>query len=267
MNIIPLRKSEPDGATYTRPENIELFIRATLDWPFEKLVERAKIINRQHPDYVPSEVLMYHLRSTRHDNSDTRFEPLYSIMVTRIEIACPRANSRVGNIETENLRAADLRNALVEHVVDLILRDRQEYCEQLDFFEIRFDRAIRLAKFDKYRRASRREDQKVPLEYDDETGDVVHEVEEALARLRAHAWSVEEDLTYQIQVRQAIKALPESERKVINMLLAEIPIESENSDEQSIVRLLGCTEKTVRNRRDRAILKLRIALGLEKHHE
>lgn len=47
------------------------------------------------------------------------------------------------------------------------------------------------------------------------------------------------------------------------MLEAGISIESKDPNEPSISRELGCTPKTVQNRRNRALKKIREQLGLE----
>lgn len=262
--IEPLRKTTMDGVVYHRPPEIERFIERTLDRPFDELIDRALIKDRRHADYVPSEVLMYHLRTTRRDNSDARFEILYSIVKGRIEHACPRPNRHVGDTELEIARIAELRDLIVERVVDLILEDRQAYCDKLDIYEIRFDRAVRMLRIDKFGVVARRENPKTPLEYDQESGDIAAEVEEALAALKATALSKEEELTYRIQVRRAIDALPDDERRVIDMMLADLPIEADDPKEPSISALLGCVEKTVRNRRNRAYAKIKTALRLEE---
>ena len=49
------------------------------------------------------------------------------------------------------------------------------------------------------------------------------------------------------------------------MLLQELPIDSKDKEVKTIVKVLGCSEKTVRNRRDRAFVKLRDALKEEEH--
>ena len=46
-------------------------------------------------------------------------------------------------------------------------------------------------------------------------------------------------------------------------IILDIPIETNKDGEASITELLGCVEKTVRNRRDRAFAKIRQALELE----
>jgi len=262
MSIEKLRKKKKNGQLYNRPATIEAYIAQTLDWPFDRLIEQATIHDRRHAEYVPSEVLLYHLRQTKSDNSDARFLALYNIIQDRVEAACPRANTMVGDRQFEDARLAEIRDLMVEFVVDLIFEDRLEYSEKLDFFEIRFDRAVRLVRINKFRRVGRKENPKESLEYDD-SGDIPADVEEALERLKKASWNKEDELTYRIHVRRAIDALPTEEQKVIDMILADIPIEAQDEDEVCITGLLGCTPKTVWNRRNRAIKKTREALSVE----
>ena len=89
------------------------------------------------------------------------------------------------------------------------------------------------------------------------------QVEEALTRLNPASNSIEDEITYRFQLQQAIDTLPEDERRVINMIFAEIPSESKDPEVQTISKLLGCGPQTVRNRRDRAVEKLQKMLGTE----
>lgn len=62
MHIDPLRKRNDSGEIYTRRPPVTELIKKSLQWPFEDLLDRAAIRHRHHSDYVPSEVLVYHLR-------------------------------------------------------------------------------------------------------------------------------------------------------------------------------------------------------------
>lgn len=73
MDIDPLRKRKTSGELYTRRSPIIQYIERCLHWTFDDLLDRASIRDRRHSDYVPSEVLVYHLRQTKSDNSDGRF--------------------------------------------------------------------------------------------------------------------------------------------------------------------------------------------------
>ncbi len=262
IDIPPLRKRTKEGALYTRPAEIEKIIVETLDLPFEDFVARAKQRNRCHPDYLPSEVLVYRIRLTRRNKTDGQFNALYSVLCERIHRSCPSAITRADGRTSVLGKLMDVREYVVDRFVTLILKDRDGYSERLDFFEIRFDRAVRLLRKDAFSEVSRRYKPLSPLEYD-ESGDVPEDVEKSLALRNPQSMTREEKVTYRFQVRRAIDSLPEMERRVIDMLHAEIAIESKNPDEPSISGVLGCTPKTVRNRRDRAVRRIQEILGVE----
>lgn len=262
MNIEPLQKRKTTGELYTRRLPTLQYIETSSQWPFSELLERASIRDRRHSKYVPSEVLVYHLRQTKLDNSDGRFVQLYDILRNRIEAACPRPNRHAGEKIHEDARLSEIRDATVNHVTELMFTDRQGYDEQLDIYEVVFDKAVRAAHITKLRKVNRRERATEDVE-DEVTGDVRAVVEAALERYKKVGLTAEEDLDYRIHLRGAINALPTDEREVIDLMLADIPIETNKDGEPSITELLGCVEKTVRNRRDRAFAKIRQALALE----
>ena len=63
--IPPLRKRTRDGTLYVRPPEIEDFIVETRELPFEEFIVQAKKLDRNHPDYLPSEILVHRIRATR----------------------------------------------------------------------------------------------------------------------------------------------------------------------------------------------------------
>lgn len=262
MNIEPLRKRKTSGELYTRRLSTLHHIETTSRWSFDDLLDRASIRDRRHSDYVPSEVLVYHLRQTKSDNSDGRFIQLYHLLRDRVEAACPRANRHVGEAIHEDARLSEIRDATVDHVTELMFTDRQDYDEQLDIYEVVFDKAVRAAHITKLRKVNRRERANDDVE-DNVTGEVRAVVEAALELYKKVGLTTEEDLDYRIHLRGAIDALPTDEREVIDLLIADIPIETNKDGEPSMTELLGCVEKTVRNRRNRAFAKIRQALELE----
>ncbi|WP_306046577.1 hypothetical protein [Nioella sp. MMSF_3534] len=262
MVVQPLKKRKIGGELYTRRPPTMQYIEKSVQWPFDELLNRASIRDRRHSEYVPSEVLVYYLRQTKSDNSDGRFIQLYDILRDRVEAACPRANRRMGEKVHEDARLSEIRDATVDHVTELMFTDRQDYDEQLDIYEVVFDKAVRAAHITKLRKVSRRENASEDIE-DEITGEVRAVVEAALDRYKKVGLTAEEDLDYRIHLRDAINALPTDEREVIDLILADIPIETNKDGEPSMTELLGCVEKTVRNRRDRAFKKIRQALELE----
>lgn len=264
--IEPLRKHKSTGERYTRRSPIIDFIARSSAWPFADLLQRAANTDRRDSDYVPSEVLVYHLRSTKADNSDSRFVAIYNILRDRIQAACPRANCQVADKTFEDARIAEIRDTTIDYVTELMFMDRHGYDEGLDIFEVVFDKAVRSAHITKLRKVNRRESANEDIE-DAVTGEVRAVVEAALDRYKSAGLTAEEDFDYRIYLRRAIDALPTEERKVIDLMLAGIPIETNKEGELSMTELLGCVEKTVRNRRDRAFAKIRTALNLESQDD
>ena len=262
FDIPPLRKRTQGGELYSRPPEIEEAILETLALPFDDLMERARIRNRAHPEYVPSEVLVHRLRATRDNNSDDQFNALYSVLIERVNRSCPRSVTRVDGGIGEVGSLMDVTEYVRERFVTFILKDREKYEEKLDIFEARFDRAVRSLKESAFREVLRHGKPLTALEYE-LSGDVPDDVEEFSALLNVPSMTPEEEITYRFQIRRAIDSLPETERRVVDMLEAGLPIESQNPDEPNISGLLGCTPKTVRNRRDRAIQRIRETLGVE----
>lgn len=258
----PLKKRKTDGELYTRRSPTMQYIEKSLQWPFDELLDHASIRDRRHNDYVPSEVLVYYLRQTKSDNSDGRFIRLYDILRDRVEAACPRANRNFGEEIHEDARLSEIRDATVNHVTELMFTDRQDYDEQLDIYEVAFDKAVRATHITKLRKINRRENVNEDI-VDEVSGEVRAVVEAALERYKQVGLTAEEDLDYRIHLRDAINALPTDEREVIDLILADIPIETNKDGEPSMTALLGCVEKTVRNRRDRAFAKIRQVLELE----
>ena len=227
-------------------------------------MERAKLGDRDHPQYLPSEVLVHRIRATRDTKSDEQFNGLYSVLRNRIFRSCPSVRTQRDGRAGEIGQLLDVREDVFERFVTLLVKDRDKYEDKLDFFEIRFDRAVMLLRKSAFRKVESRDEPLNPLEYDD-SGEVSKEVEEHLSLLDPRPMTPEEEFTYRFQVRLAIDSLPEMERRVIEMLEAKVPIESSNPDEPSIARVLGCTPKTVRNRRARAIRRIRETLDLETY--
>ena len=107
--IEPLRKHKSTGERYTRRSPIIDFIERSRAWPLADLLQRAAIRDRRGSDYVPSEVLVYYLRSTKADNSDSRFVAIYNILRDRIQAACPRPNRQIAERTFEDARIAEIR--------------------------------------------------------------------------------------------------------------------------------------------------------------
>ncbi|MTH94598.1 hypothetical protein, partial [Roseibium sp. RKSG952] len=108
---------------------------------------------------------------------------LYNILRDRIEAACPRSNRQVDDKVYEDARTAEIRDATVDHITELIFIDHHGYNEQLDIYEVVFDKTVRTAHITKLRKVNRRENATEEVE-DTLTGDVRAVVEAALDRYK-----------------------------------------------------------------------------------
>ena len=141
----------------------------------------------------------------------------------------------------------------------LIGQDHTQPSDKLDFYEIGFDGALHKLKIDCLRKLGPQRLKTAPLD-DPETGEIAAPVEEAAQHFLDGAASALDDPAFRSALFAAIDGLPEDERQVVGLLLKGLPIDAKVEKTVTIARVLGCTERTVRNRRDRAIAKLRSAL-------
>lgn len=266
IEIPPLRKVKQDGLLYRRRQPIETMLIELACAPTEVLAQRARIIDRRSPNYIPSEVLVHWIRQTRYHKSDAQFNALYPLLKQRILHACPTKDIRANGVDAVVGTYADIQEHVLERVVRLLLRDRSSYEEKLDIYEVVFDRAIAKLRDSAFRSIFARENSLVPIEYE-ESGEITSEVEDSLSRYSTESMTPEEDLTYRFQLRAAIDSLPKDERRLIDMEEAGYPDQSEDPEVKTIAKLLGRTPKTVRAMRKRAYQRIRERLCIEVQHD
>ena len=241
---------------------MEASIDALLNFPRAELVERCRISDPSHPSYVKSECVLYFIRQAKSDNNDRSFEALFRILRIRVQRALPAVDRSAEEGESALVQASaiEIRDAVLFRFQELLCLDRAGYDERLDYFEIRFDGAIANLRRTARRKTWKEENRSQPLSYDDETSELSSEVEDALARLNPQSPEKNDDPAYRKRFAAAIDSLSEDQRRVIVLLLRDIQIESKDPEAVTIVKVLACSEKTVRNRRDRAFKALRAAL-------
>lgn len=256
--IEPLRKRKLDGSLYTRPAKIEAKLAELSMLSREDLLTRSEITNAIHPAFVPSECLLHFVRAAGKDES-AAFKGLYKTLFARMVGRFPRQKT---NGQRETMTSERIREEAIGRFHELLSIDCHGYCEKLDYFEVRFDNALTTLRLDASKPAWREQRRTAPLE-DEETGEPSAEVEDAAGSLDLLALS-DLDPHYRLLLDAAIDSLPDEERTVVTMLRQEYPIESKEPGVLSISSVLHCTEKTVRNRRDRAFAKLRVTLPSEQ---
>ena len=248
--IDPLTKRRKDGTPYLRPENIEVLLPALADLPRDTLLERARIRDRKHTDYVPSECLLHFVRASRLDNFDSWFERLYKVLVERVLRAVPRPEAG-GN--TASIVAENIRNAVFDRFVELLSKDRRQPDDTLDFFEVRFDLAVKRLRLDAQERAWREDNRSDALDQDsDQTeADAV-----AATAIDPFEESIFSDPLFRDRVYLAIDDLPPEQSRTMHLLLLGWPILSNDPAVMTIAKALGCSDRSVRNHRARALKTL-----------
>lgn len=238
------RKS--DGRLYERPAEIESAIDALLLLPRETIVARLVVREARDIDYIPSEAIIHLLRETRADNSDSYFNSLYRELVRRVARLLPSSDLRTGDGKgATDARLEKVRDEVLQRLEDWVLEDRLRPDTCLDIFECKFNFAVgklqdrAWVRF--YREAARHHTKTVEmLEISIESGD------REFASFREKFFP---DPTSRIQLYGAIDRLPDPDRRMMQMLIADFPIESKKPGEMSISGELCCDPKTVQNRR------------------
>lgn len=258
----PLTKQK-GGKLYTRPDYIEAALERALDLSRDEVLAAVAILDKSHPDFIPSECLVHLVRKTARDNRDNYFQKLHQALMRRVDRALPRAEHALGDKVGVNLARDQIRSQVRDRFEMILIDDRRGGDDRLDIFEAKFNFGIARLRSTAREKAWREDERRATLENDEKTGEFSVEVEIAAGSLLRPDCEKWDDPFYRSRLDAAIRDLPPEQSRIITMLMIGIPIESKNPDAQTISKLEGCVEKTVRNRARRAILTLRQALDLE----
>lgn len=253
-----LRKQSLDGNLYTRIPVVEAQLNLLEHLSRDEILTRCQINQKNAPEYVASECLLYFLRACRSDNSNAQFERLYKILLARVLRALPTAESVDG--ETSSLTRELVRDKVLERFVEMLAGDRQIYDDRLDFFEIRFNMALKRLRATVQNQVWRDENRNQPISYDD-NGELSPEIEQAAGSVNPFEGAEFRDESFRLQLNAAIEALPLQQSRTIQMLMLDYQIHSEDPNVTTICKVLGKTPKTIWNYRDRAMKALRNALN------
>lgn len=259
--VEPLTQTYPDGTPYSRRPEIESLIAQLERISRDDLIERMRILSPGHPDFVPSECLLYFVRKSKRDNSSGQFELMYKALIARVERAAttPGAYHYVGERQAVSSRGEKIIEAVVFAFEVKLTADRNGYHAGLDYYEVNFAAAMKALRLTARAKADLEENRNQPLSYnDDET--ISPEVEKAAGSYDPFEPEKIDDPAYRSALGAAINKLPAEEREVILLTLKGYNDASNDPEVITISSLLGCVDQTVRNRRKRALGKLRKAL-------
>lgn len=258
--IAALTKRRADGTPYSRREPVQSALAELVGLPREEILIRLQVRDPGSPSYIASECIVHLIRAARGDNDERYFNELYREVMRRIASVLPRVQGERAD-ETENVHAADARDRVRDAFRAKLIEDRAEPGSALDYFEVVFLAAVAALRKSSMGRA-RRQARMVAVD-DEESGEPTMAVEKAVGSLDIKQELLSDDPNYRSKVAEAISILPDKQRRVIEMLLQDMPIDSIDDDVLTVRKVLGVkSEKTIRNRRDAAIAAIREQLGI-----
>jgi len=248
--IRPLRKTKLDGLTYYRRDVVEAEIHEIANLDEAELERRAALWPSRVPGFVLPEVLVYLVRTLP---AGVHRDNLTGQLLMRVGRRLPPTTNAGG--QTESLTKMNIRDDVFHRFVDLLLSDRAEYDDRLDYYEVNFFKAIAAALIDASTRHWTHENRSEALGTDEQ--EVSEHVEAAVGDYDPFDADELDKKNYRLMLDEAIDSLPELHRRIVEMLRQEIPIESKDPSVDSISKVLGKTEKTIRTHRDKAFASLR----------
>lgn len=266
-DVKPLTKCRSDGTPYKRRADVELALVKLSEQPRKEIIAALKIRDTSSTLYVKSECIVYLIRDTRNDNDESYFNDLYRELMRRLSSALPRLSGERIDV-SESVHAADARDRVKDIFVRKLIEDRAEPGSALDYFEVMFAGAIAALRTTSMHRAKRQAARTEAIEADEETNEPSLAVERAVGSLDLKEKLLSDDPIYRSRVAEAIKNLPDKHRRVIELIMREMPIDSSDDSVMTIRKVIGVkSEKTVRNRRDEAYQLIREALSIGDDHD
>jgi len=237
----PLQKQTRDGRPYSRPSAISHAIDIALRQDEATLVARAAL-DRNEAAYLPSECLLYLIRDAKRLGDRRRMNAFVPLLLMRC----------VGNLRatvSDRLPAAEqLREEIIGQLLEWIAIDGSEEDKlRLDFFEIRFDSALQKLRIDFVNAHVKRT--------------WVEKTSEHLERLEDKDDPGDEFETQLEMVADHLYVLTTDERTAIGLRYLEgLEVHSVDPEQRTIAKLMGVSDRMVRNYLGSAKQKLRAAL-------
>lgn len=253
--IIPLQKQTEGGKLYTRIPEIEARLADLVTLTDENLIQLCKQ-SKTHPQYVPSECLLYFVRRSALTNQ-ALFDPLFRILSERIFRKLPRADNPGGS--SVSMLNSDIQESVFDRIVEMLMLDKAGYENRLDMFEVRFDLAFSNLKKDAQEKFYRSDNRNTELEYDD-SEDITTEVETVSESFNPFEETDLNHFHYRRELDAAIETLPDLQKRIIEMIRLDFRIDSIDPQEMTISKALNKSEKTIHNQKNKAFARLRSLL-------
>lgn len=244
--IVPLRKTTADGVLLKRPAAVQRHIEDVLALSEAEILRRARVQDREDAEYLLSECLVYLIRLAVREGRRGPIDDLSVILLSRCERSLRRSVRGFDDVGEEEARE-DILGRLALMLVDP--------GDGADFFEVRFDLALKRLRIDVCRQVRRRRAPLVAIDgADEEDGN-----DSRLDRMDVdpEALPASLDAEQAAFFKEALKLLTEQERKALVLHhVVGVPIASKKPGITTLVDLLGVSERTVRNFLRRAERKI-----------
>ena len=249
----PLRKRKLDGTLYFRREKVEDEIQAITGVDRAELERRADLWQVNAPGFISSEALLYCVRNAA---PGAHRDKLTEKLLLRVARRVPSVTDASG--KTVSLTKMNIREAVHDHFIDLLLCDRKQYDDRLDYYEINFNSAVAADRRDANERHWKQENRTTEIQTED--GEISAQVESAIGDYDPFDADELDKKDYRLILDEAIDSLPEFQRRIVVMWRQDIPVESNDPAVESISKVLGKSEKTIRTHRDKAFASLKLRL-------
>ncbi len=237
----PLQKRTRKGRQYERLPHIEQAIDAAVQQDDATLSTRA-MLPRGADNYLANECLVYLIREAKRQANRRRLMVLVELLVRRC------AANLSATVSSDLAGAVELREDIVGQFLELIATDGTEKDKlKLDFFEVRFHRAFQKLRIDAVRKHLTRSRVERPREH-----------VERLSTPPSHERDIEVDLS---RISEHLDVLTQDERTAIGLkYLKGLPEHSRDPNKPTISKLMGVSDRMVRNYLKSAKDKLRAAM-------
>ena len=257
--ITPLRKLTLQGVLYARRPEVESEIGGLLSLSEKEMLARCNVRRGGPTGHVSTEAVLHLLRVRRGQGDTPAVLQLFAVLNERVLRSLPRADSPDGS--TISFSKEQIREHAFDRFIDLLLRDRNAYEDQLDYFEINFNGGLAKLRLTAQKKVWRDENRSTTLESTEDEGEIKAEIEEAAGSYEPFNAEALDDARYRSRLDAAIDTLPILQSRIVEMLRQGIPIDSNDPSIVTIRGELGKAEKTIRNQRDKAFARLRVALS------
>lgn len=250
--VEPLRnRRENSGELYTRRPQVEAEITAI------KMLQSAELVKncqkyKGNSGYVSTEALLH---VVRHSLGTSFHNSLVVELLKRVNRLVEKAEN--GDGLGVSMTKTFIRDQVVGGFIERLVADFESYNNSLDYYEINFNHALSRDKKDansKYWALNNRHTELASEDVDDEVDTFSNANDDSYNPFDADEMDKK---IYRLRLDDAIEELPIIQKRIIEMLKQDIPIESNDDSQVSISKMLQKSEKTIRNQRDKAFLTLR----------